>query len=793
MVVAARTLASDRRTCAQLTRVGIACICIASAYGTPALAQTPVDAPQAASPQGQGMEEIIVTAQKREEAIFAVPITITAYGAKFLDLNRIQRFDDLAPYVPGLEVSPQSSNDTGFSIRGITTDSGSANEDTRVSIFLDGVSFSRSRGSTMEFYDLDRIEVLKGPQETLFGRGAEIGAISIVTKKPTDAFDASLTAGAGNYGSWEVEGFVNLPLVDDKVLMRFAADHVYRGGYIHNIAGEPQSQEPTPNGKGTDLMGIDHTAFRPSFRFLPSDDLMIDIAYNYERDDDEGADFKNNVIAPTGGDTSPFTFNELDEGSQLGVRRELHSVTGTVVWDLAAAWKLTSISNYRWYNTFENFDADGSFLHFLLGSELYRARQFSQELRVNYDDGGRFKGFAGVNFFHETGEQRVGLQTDERIAFLVLSEPFLHAPLLVNGKPNILFGGKNPFTGQPLLPYFYEYYANLGATDAYEAFADGTYSVSDDLEITAGIRLTYEDIAGFYRSPPANPPTRLPAPAAFGTNVEFPATDGTLGTEGRFLSATGRVVANYTWSPDLKTYASYSRGRRPPVEQISQTTLAPDNLQAETVDNYEVGLKTKLFGDIGSVDAAFFYYNYDNFATTEFDPQTGQPKNIDAGSATDYGIEMQARAHLTDNIDAFGNFTWTHGRFDDYTNGVKTTSSGQHFRLDPDFAFAIGVTLASDEYDWGQLYLTPSYTWKSRVYFEETPNTYLLSQGPFGLLNVKAGYRLPGGKVEISGYVKNALDQKFIIDAGNTGEAFGLPTFVPGAPRFWGFDVTLRY
>jgi outer membrane receptor protein involved in Fe transport len=791
MVGAARTLASDRRTRARLAYAGLVSVWIASAYGMPAMAQPEAQAQAGAAPQDQGMEEIVVTAQKREEAIFAVPITITAYSAKFLDMNRIQRFDDLAAFVPGLEVSPQSSNDTGFSIRGITTDDGSANADTRVSIFLDGVSFSRSRGSTMEFYDLDRIEVLKGPQETLFGRGAEIGAISVITKKPIDEFDAALTAGAGNYGSWEIEGFVNVPLVDDKVLFRVAMDHVDRGGYIHNIAGEPQSQEPTPGGKGSDLMGIDHTSFRPSFRFLPSDDLTIDLSYNYERDDDEGVDFKNNIIPPTGGNTSPFTFNELDEGNQLGVRRELHSLTGTVTWDLTQALKLTSITNYRWYNAFENFDADGSLLHFLLGSELYRGRQFSQEVRVNYDDGGRFKGFAGVSAFHETGEQRVGLQTDERIAFLVLSEPILHSPYLVNGKPNILFGGTNPFTGQPLLPYFREYYSFLGGTDAYEAFTDGTYSVTDDLDITAGIRMTYEDIAGYYRSPPANPPTRLPAPAAFGTNIEFPATDGTLGTEGRFLSATGRVVADYTWSPDLKTYASYSRGRRPPTEQISQTTLQPDNLQAETVDNYEVGFKSKLFDNRASLDGAFFYYNYQNFETTELSPQTGQPVDIDAGAATDYGMELQANAHLTDNIETFGNFTWTHGRFDGTPNGAS--SAGQHFRLDPDFAFLVGFTLTSDEYDWGQLYLTPTYSWKSRVYFEETPNTDLISQGAFGLLNIKGGYRLPGGKIEISAYLKNALDQKYIIDAGNTGEDFGLPTFVPGAPRFYGFDVTVRW
>ncbi len=285
--------------------------------------------------RAQALEEIVVTAQKRSETAFSGSSRNHGLRAGFLIENRIQSFDDLARYVPGLQVSAQSPNNTGFSIRGITTDDGSSNQDTRVSIFQDGVSVSRSRGSVAELFDMERVEVLKGPQGTLFGRGAEIGAISMISNKPTNQFEASLEAGVGRYNWREVDGMLNLPVVDDKVMVRAAVVHRERDGFITNIAGG------TLNGVGT-------TALRPSIRLKPVDAVTFDLVYNYQRDDTPGTGFKSKVIPPTGGDTSPFTAAELDAGTRLGIRREVHSVTGTLNVDFGSAWRLTAISNYRW-------------------------------------------------------------------------------------------------------------------------------------------------------------------------------------------------------------------------------------------------------------------------------------------------------------------------------------------------------------------------------------------------------------------------------------------------------------
>ncbi|MEM9751583.1 MAG: TonB-dependent receptor, partial [Pseudomonadota bacterium] len=136
------------------------------------------------------VEEIVVTTQKREQSLRDVPVNITAYSGDFLDRIGVQQFDELADFVPGLEIQEQSPNNPGFVIRGITSDSGGADVEPRVSIFQDGVSISKSRGSFVELFDLERVEVAKGPQSTLFGRGALIGGINIIQAKPKPELSA---------------------------------------------------------------------------------------------------------------------------------------------------------------------------------------------------------------------------------------------------------------------------------------------------------------------------------------------------------------------------------------------------------------------------------------------------------------------------------------------------------------------------------------------------------------------------------------------------------------------------
>src|SRR5436190_19960296 len=182
------------------------------------------------------LDRLNVTAQKRVQSISDVPLPITAYTGGFLERAGITDFKGFAPLVPGLFIQEQSPNNPGINMRGITTDSGDPRSETRISIFQDGVSISRSRASVVELFDIERVEVLKGPQGTLFGRGAEIGAISIIQNKARNETSGALTAGFGDYSERIASGYINTPIVGNQLFGRFAFALNQHDGVVENIA-----------------------------------------------------------------------------------------------------------------------------------------------------------------------------------------------------------------------------------------------------------------------------------------------------------------------------------------------------------------------------------------------------------------------------------------------------------------------------------------------------------------------------------------------------------------------------
>ena len=178
------------------------------------------------------LEAFNVSAQKRIQSVADVPVPITVYTGGFLERAGVTDFKSLAPLVPGLFIQEQSPNNPGVNIRGITTDSGDPRAETRISIFQDGVSIGRSRASVVELFDLERVEVLKGPQGTLFGRGAEIGAISFVQNKAKNASSGELTLGFGDYSERLASGHVNTVLAKDELFARFAFAYREHDGVI---------------------------------------------------------------------------------------------------------------------------------------------------------------------------------------------------------------------------------------------------------------------------------------------------------------------------------------------------------------------------------------------------------------------------------------------------------------------------------------------------------------------------------------------------------------------------------
>lgn len=810
---------------------------------------------QQAEPDAAQLDEVIVTAQLREQSATEVPFALTAYSGQRLENLGVQDFEELSAFTPGFLVQNQSPNNPGFVMRGITSDSGAATAEPRVSVFQDGVSISKSRGSYVELFDIARVEVAKGPQSTLYGRGALIGAVNVIQNRAQPGqFDASGRFGMGDLNYRLGEVMVNLP-VGDTAAIRFATRLKSRDGYIDNLLG------------GDDYNSFDTQAFRLSGAFRPVEGLRIDVIGNYQVDEAAGTSFKSIAYTPqdptTGavlGSREPWAGAALtpsalfDGGKALGLDRDVWGVTGIVSWDLSDSLTLTSTTAYREFDSYETFDADGVSLPILTAAEEAYGEQTSQEFRLNYDAGGRLTGFIGAGYFSEEGYQRTPTQFDERMALAQLSGvldgnpagvgqntlPSAAYPTVAQGVITQLLtplgaGALAPAIAANLKSAHIETPINASELESYDLFADATYAFTDRFEMSAGIRYTRDEKTTGYASsvqsrsilggllaiqqgavPPAQIPTLLGAlanPAAvnlpanllplFGLTAQPTAnngdfTYGDLEDEG----VTWRLTARYALSDDASLYANYARGRRPEVlspvgPSAPGGPVTFNTIDAETVDSFEVGAKAALMDNALRLDGAVYLYNYENFQTTIQDGVQFVVTN--AGKAEAYGFEGQADWRVADNLEVFGTYSYNHSRF---KAGIF---DGNHLRLSPDHRVSFGVNWTVPV-SGGSIEVQPTYSWQSEVFFDDDNDRTDLQadnlvpdlivdevQGSYGLLNLRLRYTPNEGNWSLEAFADNLLDEEFVKDAGNTGDALGMPTFIAGEPRTVGVVFGFKY
>ncbi|HEV7228422.1 TonB-dependent receptor [Brevundimonas sp.] len=463
-------------------------------------------------PEVTRVDDVVVTAQLREQDPVEVPFALTTYTGEFLQDLGVQEFDALSAFVPGFLVQNQSPNNPGFVMRGITSDSGEATVEPRVSVYQDGVSISKSRGSYVELFDLARVEIAKGPQSTLYGRGALIGAVNLVQNKPViGVYEGDWGVSFGSLERANFEFASNLP-IGETVAVRLAGRLKDRDGYVENLLGGP------------DYNGVETEAFRVSVGFEPSDAFRYDVIANWQGDEGTGTSFKSRQYFPadpaTGavlGGREPWEGAALtpradfDGGKELGLDREVWGVTGIGEWAFTPSLTLTSITAHREFDSYETFDADGISLPVLTAAEDARGEQTSQEFRLAWDGGDRVSGFVGAAWFHEDGSQRAVTQFDERIALTQVAGLLDGNPLSAgnNTLPFIAYG--NPALIDPILgglglpapvrpgirnnlkPAHIEEGTNSQELTSYDLFGDVTFRLTDRLEVAAGVRRTTDE------------------------------------------------------------------------------------------------------------------------------------------------------------------------------------------------------------------------------------------------------------------------------------------------------------
>jgi len=783
---------------------------------------------------------IIVTAQGREEARQDVPVSLQSFSEEELARAELHDLRQIAPFVPGFYVESQYPTTPSIVIRGISSDTADLTAEPRVSVYQDGVYISRAQSAMFELFDIERVEVLKGPQSTLFGRSALTGAVSIIQNKadPND-LDASLRIGGGNLGAYLGEGMLNLPL-SGSAAVRVAGIARNRDGYVENLAG------------GSDLGGNRARALRGTAHVDLAGGGRVDLIGNVQWDRFSGLSYKSGVFAPTD-PASGAVLGDLDPSSpayltaapdfalgDLGGKRKLEGATLLYDQPLGEKWRISAIGAWNRFRTQFVGDVDGFSFETATTGEVTRNRQWTADLRLHYEPVAGLSAFIGGSVADEEGSQDILLQVDERdllalqTGFLDRSNP-VPLPEAVYSSPQLVAAqlqGIASATGFALdgdlalalagnmLGNHSESVFRSARNKYRELFGGVLVEPAPKWKIELGLRYTDESkrsgveasivqrsvLAGFLGAiaqPAAARDALLQALAVPGAAYIPAGAEYSVPNFGLLYQETGpdearlngggfswRASALYEALPELNLYTIYARGRRPEVLS-PQPAAVPDGegrftaLTAEVVDSIELGAKYSA-GPL-QLDAAAFHYDYRHFQTEVLEGTTLVSR--DAGKANSFGFEISGQFRIARQLSIFASYGYTHARFG---SGLY---DGNHVRLSPDHSLSLG-TAAELDLGFGQLSFTPTLTWHSRVYFDNSngdlsafagaflqPLPFEASQKGYALAALHIGFTPDNSPFRLQAHIENLFDQHYVRDIGTGSVSFGLPSYVAGAPR----------
>lgn len=739
------------------------------------------------------MEEIIVTAQKRDQSVLDVAATMDVISAEFLERTNTTELDDLSRVLPNVVIQEQAVSLPSFNIRGITDDTASVSATPRISVYQDGFDISKKTVSSAALYDIARVEVLKGPQPTLFGVAAANGAVSIITNTPDSEFDADARFALNTEAGVETQAMINLP-VNDHNAFRIAGIYREMDGVIKNTACSANSYNPSgqitdhtgavKSCQGGDLNGVSVQALRATFK-TTYDNWDFVLRAGYEYNDQPGIAFKSGSIAPKNGDSSPFTSAELGFGSELGIERELMTGDFTLNYRFSETLSAVVDGYYKDVELNEAFDADGTGLRIQDAYFDNDAILYGASARLVFDDGERFAGFVGIS----------NSQDQSKLPYYVMVDPYVRGtfdavkaaleaanpdiPLNQNISTNAslaqiealratlvssLFNADGTVISDPNLPSSfvqgpYNFEAEL---DINSIVAEGSYQLTDKINATAGVRYIDE--------------TRLTR-----NFVVFEA-------EKDFTATLPRLALNYAYSDDLSFYFNYAQGRRSPV--VDPNFGATVITKAETVDSYDVGFK--YMGDRWSLFAALFTYQYQDYQQSYTDATTLQSITVTVGDSTMSGFEATARFIPSDTLMISASLGLLDATFASKTaDGQVFDYAGNNFRLAPEVSGSLNINKRVDWSDW-TLDMDLLMSYQSEVFFESS-NYPGLSQDAYWITDASVMLNRKGSSIKYELYADNLFDEEYLIDAGNTGGGIGIPTYVPGMPMIAGVRVYVDF
>lgn len=720
-------------------------------------------APADSQVDSNAVGEIIVTAQKRSESVQKIPLAVSAIGGDSLQQRGATGLAALGSVVPGLNVS-ETVGQAKLTLRGIGVDNISIGAESSVAFNQDGIFYSRSAAALASFYDVDRVEVLRGPQGTLYGRNATGGSINIITNRPTSTVHGALNLTLGNYETVNGDGFVNGPL-SDNIDARLSFQVLHHGGYGKNLV------------TGADIDNKESQAVRLQFLFKPSDRLSILLAGDYYHARDRsntlhyfqpgGFDLASNPVVPTGlllGGYAPADERDIASAGDPRAKADFGGVRADVSYDISDSVTIRSLTAYRYSKYTLNTDISPLAISLFPLTIVEKSNQVTQEFQLNIESD-RNKFVSGIFYLNE----RISGYDAAPLNLQAVGAP---GPFFVQG----FFGGGRL------------------KTDAAAIYAQDTYTLADPVRLTVGARYSWErkgvdDQSAFDFATPYPP-------------AMAPTTPHHVDHE-TFKSFTPKIGIDVDVAPQTLVYASFSKGFKSGTYNVGSAGKA---LRPEKVDAYEAGLKTTLGGGMFRANIAGFYYNYTDLQVGKVQGPLVVLEN--AATARIYGIEGELVARPVRNLSVSLNASWLHARFRNYKTADQARPLGDGSTIDefrqPAFDLAgnalpqapnYTIDLAAEytaQLDSGTLTFRGESNWSDRVFFSPF-NRDEVSQKPYNIQNAYITYD-DGSNWRASLFMKN-IANKTIRTSGLVGTALvGSPVngfLMP--PRTFGATLGYRF
>ena len=708
----------------------------------------------AAALQGATLEEVVVVAQKRTQSLQDVSLAVTAIGGNKLSDGLYNNIESLQSLVPSVSVGSDFAQAKLF-VRGIGLSSSFAGVDPSVALHVDGAVVSQSYAQLGAFFDLERIEVLRGPQGTLYGRNATGGSFNLITRKPTEEVTGYGRLSIGNYDLILTEGALAGPL-GDNTLGRIAFRTENRSGYGENIVS------------GDEIDDAKKQSLRGHLQWNFSDDVDLLLSAEWANEDDSALALKyiresfpdNPALAPPG--AGGFAPDKRDVASEAHYRndRTTWSTTATLNWRLDDNYTLKSITNYRDLDLTIKQDLDiSSNVNDDVQNNLVESEHYSQELQLNYDSD-RLHGLFALFYFHED------LYNANNIGF---DNEFINTgsfPLFANTQAVL-------FTGDIKI-------------DAAAAFANVSYDLTQQITLKAGGRYSYEN-----------------RDASTSNKLDFShfgpaATNRTLYFEDEESFTDFSPTVGVEWRPMDKVmlYANYSTAFKSGTIQGGQLT---DILEPEEIENYEVGLKGTFLDDRLRTNIAGFYYEIDDLQLDRtFTDEVGTLVSVfeNAAQTEGKGLELEATWLVSDQLTLSGYIGYLDVEFVDYVaaNNLDPDAQNQDLagnrpRQTPEWSGHIRADYAMHLDSGAALSFGAEASYKDEQFYTEF-NDEVTSQDAYTMVDANVRYDSSDGNFFINVWGKNLTDEDvysgiFIIATGRTIGGSLLP------PRTYG--VTLGY